>query len=379
MSINRPAGGFQAALLQTNGVDIAQRATSIVVPFSAQILEFMNPPSRSPENQQRLQIEVQSWILQVVRLMQEKSNAVPDLISFEGADSLFLDHTETWERQTARLINQQFDIPVAFHFWTPTNKEQFQRIWNASYYGAVLREQASMTGDPLTEQTAFVILEDKISVYFLKKNNENVSKLTTLVSEPGYSMLRDLSERFFQSADKNGHLASRGTLNIRVLNELLMLEKKSKSTEARSRNTFAIHRALELGPLNALTTLTAFITQCLVNRLKRERSISQLVLMGSFAHHGFIRTWLSRTFRLVDAHQWMPNVENLPPEICAYNAIRCLFHLPSLLAGNQRTATVLKGLLADPSGTLRTWMDEPLPNTQCNQLELLTEQSLMDS
>lgn len=349
---NFSLGGLQASFLRTKGGIIEDRGIPIFVPYSQCLQEALEKRRRRQHGDPELGSEIQAWIVQVAKMAQIKNFRRPDLVSFSGFEELVggAEHVR-WARRTAEILSEQLQCPVMYHFHIGSFSEGKNCVWRAAYFEEILR-CATFQNKNLSSysETAVVVFEDITEVYRYRLDERKEWVATRIW--PGLCLAEEYSERIFQTADVDGQMALRGVLQVPLLAQWIKKAQRIRAASERENHSFREYVRMtieDLIPLDVLATLHALAAQRLVEFLGNELDVRSLILLGRGAQNMFLQTWLSRSFRLFFAKDLMWDETVSPSEICAYNAVRCLYGQPAVLGrGSVGDVVGIQGELFDP-------------------------------
>lgn len=333
--------GIQASLLYTNGHLIGETEPSLFFPYPAVFREKLKALKNSLERKDFspihseqidiLQKEMTNWSLQISKVAVERSKNIPAIIGFNGQfiSRSFKNNNTFLHLGLVDVLSSKLKRPIVYDFDNMDIENGGHGMFmEATYYQGIIRRAIDRGLFRNSSRVAIVSVEDTACITIIGKCDDPL----TFEAGPGLKLVDELTQRIFQKIDEDGQIANRGDINNLLLNQWLQKEKEERSPSSLCQiekfMSYVEYCINQLIPLDGIATLVAFTAQMIENSLQKYSGIDTIFLVGRGAKNIFLKTLLSRTFRVLSAKDILWNYQFLESEHCAYNAVRCLYSLP---------------------------------------------------
>ncbi|MBQ8751257.1 MAG: anhydro-N-acetylmuramic acid kinase [Alphaproteobacteria bacterium] len=327
-------GGVELSLIHTDGIDIAERKKSCVIPYPNELKEkiqsiwgLKRDEDNNEEKLQDVDMEVSQFYVKIINDFIEECGEHVDLIGTEGITVLHNPNIKyTYQLGNGRFIAKNTGIKTVTHFRNADIVSGGQGTpISSTYFNAVATNEI--------HPIAYINISGKSSLTWIGSFGEIVG----FDCGPGDNFINNWTAKHaHMDNDYNGRLAALGNVHEKIVNSLMHHKFFAKFPPKSAYTGIFADKAEHLEGLSledGAATATAFVAEaiCYSICLYLPELPKKVVICGKGANNPtlvrFIRQRLPNIEVIISKEDGIPT-DTVNAEICAFLSARTVYSLP---------------------------------------------------
>jgi len=272
------ADGVDAALLYTNGRDIAEGGASLFVPYGDQLRADILGLMRGEGDAEKIARTLTDVHVEAVRQLERETNIAAALVGFHGQTILHKPEAGiTQQIGDADYLAQQTDIPVVFDFRTNDVQHGGQGAPLVPLFHAALSAE-------LPKPLMVVNIGGVANVTWI---GEAEGDILAFDCGPGNALLDDwMAEHTGARCDRDGATAAKGEVDQAIVQQFVQHPFFAlPAPKSLDRNQFSRAAVKDLSCKDGAATLTAMTCAAIAQSLKQVKSQPKILLVTGGGRH----------------------------------------------------------------------------------------------